>query len=633
MSIYRIADLRLDAGRRELSRDGHPIELGKLTYSLFLELVTRAPNVVTHDELVARVWGGRATSPETVTQRVKMLRDALGDDAEKPRYVALVRGHGYRLIVVAEVMDAPEAVSTPASHRSSQLGIARRRYAFLGVGTFIVLATATGLSFVRDRAPLQSAVVPKLAVLPCENLGPDPNDAEFAAGLHSELLYRLDKLSGLSLISRMSVSAFADPATRPPVAEIADRLDARYILECSVRRAGDEIVVAVELIDPATDVTLFPARYRADLNDIASLFAVQSDIATRITNALKIGYSPKEHERIAHMPTESRDAYALYLRARDLGNREAIPLFKEAIVLDEDFALAHGALAWRYALSLANSPYGPVEPVERWPELSKLAREHAERAIELDTDVPDAYTALVLEAAMFWRWTEADAAFAKAMELAPSTSTSSGAWQVHMTLLAAQGRHDEAIALATHAREIDPGNGEAGYYGFALGYAGRYAEAAEALEEAIDAAPTNPVYRHWLAFMQVAMGNPEAAIQQLEVAEQLAVGDYTIRFLGPWAYAWSRAGRPSDAARFLRMMEDAASAGMPAGAGAWAMAYLAVGDEARALEWLEIAAEKAANHEPDEDATVLVALKTNVTNDPVLRQPEFVDVMSRIRGD
>jgi hypothetical protein len=63
------------------------------------------------------------------------------------------------------------------------------------------------------------------------------------------------------------------------------------------------------------------------------------------------------------------------------------------------------------------------------------------------------------------------------------------------------------------------------------------------------------------------------------------------------------------------------------------MAYLAVGDEARALEWLEIAAEKAANHEPDEDATVLVALKTNVTNDPVLRQPEFVDVMSRIRGD
>jgi TolB-like protein/DNA-binding winged helix-turn-helix (wHTH) protein len=628
---YRIADLTLDVGRREVTRDGEPIELGKLTYTLLLELVARAPNVVTQDELVERIWEGRATSPETVTQRVKMLRDALGDDAEQPRYIALVRGHGYRLIPAAEVMEAPEAVPTQASHRSSYPGITRRRTAFLGAGALVVLATTVGLLFVRDRAPPQPEIVPNLAVLPCENVGPDPNDSEFAAGLHSELLYRLDKLSGLSVISRMSVAAFGDPATRPSIAEIADRLAAQYILECSIRRADDGIFVAVELIDPATGVTLFPERYRVDLDDVASLFAVQSGIATRITNALEIAYSPTEQARIARIPTESRDAYALYLRAKDLENREAIALFRQAILLDENFALAHAALAWRYALGLTNSPYGLVEPVQHWPELSTLAREHAERAIELDADVPDAYTALVVEASAFWRWTEADVAFAKAMELAPSTSN--GAWQVHVALLAARGRHDEAIALARHARNIDPRNGEAGFYGFALGYAGRYEEAAVRLEEAIDASPTNPVYRHWLAFMHDAVGDTEAAIRQLEVAEKLVVGDQTVRFLGPWAYAYSRAGREGEAARFFRMMGEFESKGMPSGAGAWAMGYLAIGDQARALEWLEIAVGKAANHEPDQDWNALVALKTNVTNDPVLRQPEFVEVLARIRGD
>jgi TolB-like protein len=557
-----------------------------------------------------------------------MLRDALGDDAEQPRYIALVRGHGYRLIPAVEAVRAPEAESAQARLRGSY---SRRRTAFLGVGALIVLATAIGLSFVRDRAPPQPEIVPKLAVLPCENVGPDPNDAEFAAGLHSELLYRLDKLSGLSVISRMSVAAYGDPATRPPVAEIGDRLDARYILECSIRRAEDEIFVAVELIDPATGVTLFPERYRADLNDVASLSAVQSGIATRITNALEIGYSPTEQARIAHIPTESPDAYALYLRAQDLDNRGAIPLLEEAILLDEDFALAHAALAMRYALGLANSPYGLVEPVERWPELSTRAREHAERAIELDADVPEAYTALVVEASAYWRWTEAEVAFAKAMELAPSTSTM--AWRVHVALLAARGRHDEAIALARHAREIDPGNAEAGFYSFVLGYAGRYEAAAAQLDQAIDASPTHPIYRHWLAFMHDAMGDTEAAIRQLEVAEKLVVGDQTVRFLGPWAYAYSRAGQEGEAARLFRMMEEFESKGMPPGAGAWAMGYLAIGDQARALEWLEIAAEKVANHEPDQDWYALVALKTNVTNDPVLRQPEFVEVLARIRGD
>jgi adenylate cyclase len=631
---FRIADVVLDPGRRELTRGGEAIELGKLTYALLLEFVSRAPNVVTHDELVERIWGGRATSPETVTQRVKMLRDALGDDAEKPRYIALVRGHGYRLIPAVDVLDAPEA--NPLD--TSRLGAGWRRTRFLGVGLVLVLAMATGLSFIRDRAPAHAEVAPKLAVLPCENLSPDSNDTEFARGLHSELLYRLDKLSGLSVISRMSVAAFGDPATRPPVAEIADRLDAQYVLECSVRRDDDEILIAVELIDPATGVTLFPERYRADLDDVASLFAVQSNIATRIAHALEIGYSPTEQARIARVPTDSRDAYALYLRALSQHDAAAIGMLEEAIRRDEDFALAHGALAMRYALGLINTTYGPAQSPIRRAEVEGLVRAHARRAFALNSDAPDAYTALGLLDFVTWRWTDAEAAFARAVELAPTTSILT--WKLYGQLLSASGRHDEAIALAERARELEPGDESDGLYAFQLAYAGQHDAAAALLEEVIDAAQTKAsvlpgdyLYWHWLAFMEIGRGNATAAPRWIETAEQLAAGTRLIGLLGPWAYAYSRAGRHDDAARIFEEIRQAANAGTPPGAGGWTMAYLAIDDQTRALESLELAAQKAANHEPDEGFYILLALKSNVTNDPVLKQPEFVSALARVRGN
>lgn len=93
-----IGDLVFDPGKRQIGRDGRALNMPKLSYRLFSALAESAPNVVTHDELVDRVWRGRAVSHDTITQRVKLLREALGDDATAPRYIALVRGEGYRLL-------------------------------------------------------------------------------------------------------------------------------------------------------------------------------------------------------------------------------------------------------------------------------------------------------------------------------------------------------------------------------------------------------------------------------------------------------------------------------------------------------------------------------------------------------
>jgi DNA-binding winged helix-turn-helix (wHTH) protein len=139
--VYRFADVTLDVGQARLERDGEPIELGRLTYRLLLAFVESAPNVLTHDELVRRVWGGRATSPETVVQRVKLLRDALQDDAERPRYIGLVRGQGYRLIAAVEPIQAAVAILQRAVP-PSPAGWRRPGMALAGVAAVLTVSVA-----------------------------------------------------------------------------------------------------------------------------------------------------------------------------------------------------------------------------------------------------------------------------------------------------------------------------------------------------------------------------------------------------------------------------------------------------------------------------------------------------------
>ena len=141
-SRFRIGDLTLDTGRRLLLCDSKPIPLGRLTYRLLLTLVEAAPNMVSHDELMDSVWGGRSVSPETISQRIKLLRDALADDPHNPRYLELVRGQGYRLLPRVEVL--PD--ESPARHRP-------RWVVPLGVAISLAAAAAIvfGIMRARDR--------------------------------------------------------------------------------------------------------------------------------------------------------------------------------------------------------------------------------------------------------------------------------------------------------------------------------------------------------------------------------------------------------------------------------------------------------------------------------------------------
>jgi TolB-like protein/tetratricopeptide (TPR) repeat protein len=491
-------------------------------------------------------------------------------------------------------------------------------------------ASAAPAPLVSNEPPVGAEPLPnKIAVLPCENLSPDANDAHFATGLHQDIIWQLDKLRNLNPIPRRIVLPYSD--TSLTLAEIADELSVQALLDCTVRYANGRIRITAELLD-ASGERLWRDDYEPSIADLADVFGVQADIAMNIANELSVVFTTEERRLLEKPPTVSTEAYVLLLRAYDepsVDGTEA--LLRQAIAADPTYALPYGWLAFMWSSRLINSNAVAAIPVGEREELGARVRDYAGRALELDPGVPFARAALTMDALLNWRWSEAYNRFSGARAMAPND-----VMQYDVFMLSYLERFDEAMAVADRADQLFA-NDVVPYFwkGWALGYRGRYDEAARQFTAALESGSGGAflLARDWLARMEVARGNDEAALEQLTLSEQIAGADRQPVFLPMWAYCYGRLGQPADARRIFAEMEEKQSAGTRFGAGGWALAHLAVGNEAEALEQLRIAARKAAEHEPDEGFFALMSLRRNVTNDDVLRQPEFVEVLARDKGD
>ena len=176
----------------------------------------------------------------------------------------------------------------------------------------------------------------RIAVLPCDDLSPDPNDSYFAAGIHEELLTRLGQIRNLRLISRSSVLQYADH--RPPIPQIGADLGADTIMECSVRYNGDQVMLTAQLIDAATDEHLWSQSYPGDISDLHSLYEIQADIATNVANALRVAFFDEELAQIKQA-RHSAEARAFYLASVvDTSSIERkIELVEQALEFDSEF--------------------------------------------------------------------------------------------------------------------------------------------------------------------------------------------------------------------------------------------------------------------------------------------------------
>jgi len=292
--------------------------------------------------------------------------------------------------------------------------------------------------------------VPKksIAVLPFENLSEDKANEYFADGIQEEILTRLSRIGDLKVISRTSTQRYKNRAEQLP--DIAKQLAVANILEGSVRKAGDKVRVHVQLIDAENDMHLWAERYDRQLDDI---FAVESDIAAKIADALKAELSGAERRAIAAQPTRNAEAHDLYLKGKHLwrnfyapGYERVREYFEQAIALDPSHAPAYVGLSLYHSWASANGIFAP----EHWP----LAEEAVQKALELDDTLAEAYNALAAVEIYYKRnWTAAECAFHRGIEL----DRNGGEIPAHYGLcLSYFGRFEEAIAQQNRAMELDP---------------------------------------------------------------------------------------------------------------------------------------------------------------------------------
>ncbi|MDH4311126.1 MAG: tetratricopeptide repeat protein [Gammaproteobacteria bacterium] len=360
-----------------------------------------------------------------------------------------------------------------------------------------------------------------IAVLPFENRSRLEDDAFFVAGIHDDILTQLSKVSALKVISRTSVEQFQE--TRLPTKAIAEQLGVTNILEGGVQRAGERVRINVQLIDAATDTHLWAESYDRELT-AANIFAIQSEVAAAIAEALKAALTPAELTRASTIPTRNLQAWEAYQLGRQrmasrtsAGLADSEEFMREAIDLDQNFALAYVGLA---DVLMLRQMYGGA-PRETGVA---SAEQTVSRALELDPGLAEAWATSALIQADKRQVERAEQMFRRAIALNPNYAT---AYQWFSDLLGQLGRRAEALQYAQRALELDPLSAIINVnLAEQLVYAGRFRDAAARYRKAIEIDASMPVAYASIGILTAyALKRPADAVPLVEKAIELDPGN------------------------------------------------------------------------------------------------------------
>ena len=649
---YRFGPFEVDAGARELSKGGTKIRLRGQPYLILEVLLSRAGEVVTREEIRARLWPADTfvDFEHGLNTSVKRLRQVLCDSAEEPRYIETVPRLGYRFVAPVEVVtETPEpsarvhssvptpvariepqpipssapvsaSLSTSSSSRWRLLRFSLVALSLLGMVFIVMVAKFPG----RIRWPLGSSNAtvnasrsPKqfgsLAVLPLENLSDDPAQEYFTDGMTDELIGDLAQLRSLRVISRTSVMHYK--GGKQTIPQIGRELAVDAVIEGTVEREKNRVRIRVQLIEAASDRHLWARSYDYELKDVLLLQSTAAhDIASEIQGRVE---QPPASSRTSSAPTVQPDAYEAYLKGRyfwnqrtEAGLNKSIEFFQDAIAKDPAFAAAYAGLAGAY--SLLGSESLP-------PEIARAkARAAAGKALELDPASVEGHAELgLIEFYYDWNWEQAEQEFQRAIELNPSYATTHQ-WYSHY--LRAMGRLPEALQQAQQAQQSDPLS-----LSINTTLAARYRDLHD-FKQALDVAQrtleldSNFAPGHeLLASIYEQQGDFRSAIRELQKASALSSNNSTsLAHLGR-AYALS--GSHDEARKVAEQLEETSKQHyVPA----WDMAVLfaAMGDADTAFRWLEKSYTKRESQMP--------FLKVDYRIDPLRADPRFQKMLRRV---
>jgi adenylate cyclase len=419
----------------------------------------------------------------------------------------------------------------------------------------------------------------RIAVLPFANISSDSDNEYFADGMTEELISAVSKVPELSVISRTSVMQYKTTKSKD-VSEISSKLNVGTILEGSVRRAGNRVRIAVQLIDANNDKHLWVENYDRNLEDV---FAIQSEIAQNVAAVLKIRLLDETKDRIRQAPTLDAQAHDYYLKGLshiNFANEEeymtALAYFERAIERDPRYALAYAQIARVYGLL---GFFEMMHSKEAFSKAEKMAR----RAIELDDSLAEAHEEMAFVLGNAWDFVGSAREIQRALELSPNLALA------HITLAfryQQSWQADKGILEGQKALELDPQSTLIMQFVATLYlYDGQLEKAIELFKRVLELDPTYSFSRGNLGLCYVKKGLYDIGVQEIKKGIEASKGFHPSR-KSDLVYALSKAGRIDEAngvvSDLLRYYEE-----RHLGAAAIACAYGALGDKDKALEWLE----------------------------------------------
>tara|TARA_B100000315_G_scaffold246047_1_gene272877 strand:- start:6394 stop:7926 length:1533 start_codon:yes stop_codon:yes gene_type:complete len=467
---YTFGPYALDPESLELTNAGELIEVEPQVFSLLVCLIENRDRVMSKDELIEEVWDGRIVSDGTLNTRINAARKAVGDDGKAQAVIKTFSKRGFRW--VADVDGESKTTTEPDN-----------------------------LTVAADK--------PSIAVLPFENLSNDPEQEYFSDGLTEDIITALSRIRWLAVIARNTMYTYKGKAV--DVHTVAEELNVRYVLEGSVRKAGDTVRVSAQLIDGHTQDHIWAERYDRDLKDV---FEVQDDLTHNIVAALPVQVEVADLARTRQKTTAEMSAYDYVLRGVELYHREtkeanagAVEYFSQAIEADTNYARAYG---WK-ACTLAQGVFKGFTEITH-VENQEVTIPLLEKAWELDKNDSEVCRILGAINIRKGKLEEAQKFLERGLELNPNDSRIISA---NAGLLTWLGRPEESLELLHEAERLDP-SGVGGWlqrFGTAYFSNREYAKSAQWFERV----PILSVHEY--AFLAAAQAHLGAAEQAKEHAE------------------------------------------------------------------------------------------------------------------
>lgn len=456
---------------------------------------------------------------------------------------------------------------------------------------------------------------PSLAVIPFQNMSQDDANEPFTIGIHDDLLTQISRISSIKTISRTSVLQYRD--TTKTIPEIAQELGVATILEGGVQRAGDRVRINAQLIDAATDKHLWAETFDRELS-ATNIFAIQSEIALAIAEALRATLTDDEQQRLSHVPTESIDALEMYFVGKQLIEQRnsdsllaAIEHFRKVIELDPEFALAYSGLADAYML--LPEYLASIDP----REIQDQAETAITKANALDPHLPEVLTT------MGWNrlnhnydWAGAEDLLRRALEI---QTNNSGAlhWLSHV--LSWQGRFDEAIGMARKAVEVDPLSSLMKVnLSFILADAGQFDSSRKLAQSIAKSAPIYSAQMRNLWLHEISAGNAVNASKAMEAWAAADGRDVdAAKEIGKLLVQHQQSGEATEIIDHLITRLEIGYAYSP-------QIYAFVGDRERTIAALETAFEERLG------SRSVLSMRINPVFDFIRDDPRFISLLRKV---